>query len=135
MTTIAVVVVGGTFRKRPVEIQALRLLWSTWGEMCDFAGVGSLTDGKPEGTFLHPDGTPSSDYPGPEAKIGLAIPTLEGVMIGTEGDWIIRGVAGELYPCKPDIFRQSYEWSGGEPVYRPESEVAAVLASELGSDG
>lgn len=30
-------------------------------------------------------------------------------MIGTEGDWIIRGVQGELYPCKPDIFAETYE--------------------------
>ena len=38
----------------------------------------------------------------------LAIPTLEGVMIARKGDWIIRGVQDELYPCKPDIFKASY---------------------------
>lgn len=37
------------------------------------------------------------------------IQTLEGVMRADEGDWIIRGVKGELYPCKPDIFEQTYE--------------------------
>lgn len=39
----------------------------------------------------------------------LAIRTLEGVMTVQMGDWIIRGVKGELYPCKPDIFEATYE--------------------------
>lgn len=39
----------------------------------------------------------------------LAIPTLEGVMTASSGDYIIRGVKGELYPCKPDIFQATYE--------------------------
>jgi len=37
------------------------------------------------------------------------IKTLEGTMRGDAGDWIIRGVKGELYPCKPDIFEATYE--------------------------
>jgi hypothetical protein len=37
------------------------------------------------------------------------IETLEGKMRAEKGDWVIRGVQGELYPCKPDIFQQSYE--------------------------
>lgn len=37
------------------------------------------------------------------------IKTLEGNMLVSEGDWIIRGVKGELYPCKPDIFEATYE--------------------------
>ncbi len=40
---------------------------------------------------------------------GIHISTLEGDMIASPGDWIIRGVAGEFYPCKPDIFEQTYE--------------------------
>lgn len=39
----------------------------------------------------------------------LHIHTLEGVMRAEVGDWIIKGVAGELYPCKPDIFEKTYE--------------------------
>jgi hypothetical protein len=39
----------------------------------------------------------------------LRIPTLEGEMTCSLGDWVIRGVKGELYPCKPDIFEQTYE--------------------------
>ena len=39
----------------------------------------------------------------------LIIPTLEGEMIANLGDWIIQGIKGELYPCKPDIFEATYE--------------------------
>lgn len=39
----------------------------------------------------------------------LLITTLEGTMKAEAGDWIIRGVKGEFYPCKPDIFEQTYE--------------------------
>jgi len=39
----------------------------------------------------------------------LLIPTLEGVMRATVGDYIIKGVKGELYPCKPDVFEKTYE--------------------------
>ena len=37
------------------------------------------------------------------------VETLEGVMRGKKGDWLIQGVAGELYPCKDDIFRKTYD--------------------------
>jgi hypothetical protein len=37
------------------------------------------------------------------------VSTLEGTMTGQKGDWLIRGVKGELYPCKPDIFAATYE--------------------------
>ena len=40
---------------------------------------------------------------------GIAIRTLEGTMLASEGDWIIKGIAGEFYPCKPDIFEKTYE--------------------------
>ena len=39
----------------------------------------------------------------------LIIPTLEGEHTSSPGDWIIKGVAGEFYPCKPGIFEQTYE--------------------------
>jgi len=39
----------------------------------------------------------------------LSIKTMEGTMTANVGDWIIRGVKGELYPCKPDIFAATYE--------------------------
>ena len=39
----------------------------------------------------------------------LVIPTLEGNMIASLGDYVIKGVNGEFYPCKPDIFEKTYE--------------------------
>lgn len=44
------------------------------------------------------------DYPG-----SMLIGTLEGTMAASIGDWIIRGIKGEIYPCKPDIFEATYE--------------------------
>lgn len=41
--------------------------------------------------------------------VGVDIHTLEGVMHADHGDWIIKGVNGELYPCKPDVFEKTYE--------------------------
>ena len=96
------------FRKKPVVIEAVRLGWDTWNEMCEHAGAGKLSDGKPEGCYLGPDGQPRTGFENSD-KMGLLIPTLEGLMIGTQGDWIIRGVKGELYPCKPDVFEATYE--------------------------
>jgi len=43
---------------------------------------------------------------------GILIQTLEGDMLALPNDWIIKGVAGEFYPCKPDIFEQTYEKAG-----------------------
>ena len=43
---------------------------------------------------------------------GLIIETLEGDMKASIGDWIIKGVQGEFYPCKPDIFEKTYEKLG-----------------------
>lgn len=83
------------YRKKPVIIEAIQ--WT--GEM------------EPEFVeFAHRHATPTSspfrmDY---MARTVL-IQTLEGVMRAEPGDWIICGVNGELYPCKPDIFAKTYE--------------------------
>ena len=44
-----------------------------------------------------------------EGNAVIAIDTLEGTMLADAGDWVIRGLKGEFYPCKPDIFYASYE--------------------------
>ena len=95
------------YRKIPVIIEAMRLEPATWPEMCEFVGVGPGGD-QPHGCWIDAEGKPS-DTPGDGMRIGLIIPTLEGEMLASEGDWIIRGVAGEFYPCKPHIFATSYE--------------------------
>ncbi len=91
------------FRKKPVVIEAVQLRWENWSEMCEFADVGKLEEGKPTGVEKGADGEPLPN------GLGLAIPTLEGLMVAQEDDWVIRGVKGELYPCKPDIFEATYE--------------------------
>jgi hypothetical protein len=96
------------FRKKPVIIEAVQLRWDTWSEMCEHAKVGFLEDGKPEGCFIGLDGKPLP-HGQSSSTIGMIIPTLEGLMLAREGDWVIRGVNGELYPCKPDIFEKTYE--------------------------
>lgn len=45
----------------------------------------------------------------PDGQCTMHITTLEGVMEASIGDWIIRGIQGEVYPCKPDIFYATYE--------------------------
>lgn len=88
------------YRKRPVIIEAVQLRWDTGDEMRDFIGFGELIDGKPE---------PWQDE---ENKIHLDIPTLEGVMHAQENDWIIKGVKGEYYPIKDEIFKETYDFVG-----------------------
>ena len=56
-----------------------------------------------------PDGWPAGVYKDSESRTGYRIGTLEGAHDVTEGDWIITGVKGERYPCKPDIFAATYE--------------------------
>ena len=98
------------FRKKPVVIEAVQLRWDTWGQMCLHADVGQLAEAKPEGCYIDPATGKDSDVPvGSDHEIGLRIPTLEGLMIARQNDWVIRGVKGEFYPCKPDIFEATYE--------------------------
>lgn len=96
------------FRKKPVVIEAVQLRWDTWHEICDFVGVGKLEDGKPTGCYIDTEGNPLPEDKASET-MGLLIPTLEGLMVGAQNDWIIKGVKGEFYPCKPDIFELTYE--------------------------
>lgn len=74
------------YRKKPVIIDAVQFINST--DIHDFCG----------NSVLEPIG---KDY--------LEITTLEGIMIAQKGDWIIKGIKGEFYPCKPDIFEATYE--------------------------
>lgn len=81
------------FRKRPVVVEAVQ-----WWPGTDVPGVVMRTPmlgGRGHGPIV---GQPQP-----------AVETLEGVMWVSPGDWIITGVRGEQYPCKPDIFAQTYE--------------------------
>lgn len=79
------------FRKKPVVIQAVRWNGHNLSEMHDHMDVGIVKWG-----------------PSANGNV-LYIQTLEGEMRANEGDWIIKGVKGEFYPCKPDIFDATYE--------------------------
>ncbi len=76
------------YRKKPVVIHAIQWLGTNLDEILDFVQAkGSVYRSN---NILH-------------------VETLEGVMTASPKDWIIRGVKGEYYPCKPDIFEVTYE--------------------------
>lgn len=74
------------FRKKPVEIEAIQ--WTGKLECLDAFNIPELRQSL--------------------GSKNVGIPTLEGTMIAHVGDWIIKGVKGEFYPCKPDIFELTY---------------------------
>jgi hypothetical protein len=91
------------YRKKPVKIEAILWTGENQREMFDF-----LTDGKKVDDYMTASGdTFYIDHN--KVKGGLVIKTLEGEHIASIGDYIIKGVAGEFYPCKPEIFEQTYE--------------------------
>lgn len=86
------------FRKKPVVIEARRCTPETADEVAKWCGGRVLREAK------------ASDPT--DVSVVLVIPTLEGPITAQTyhgGDWIIRGVSGEFYPCKPDIFDATYE--------------------------
>ena len=81
------------FRKKPVVIDAIQYTGDNLGEVLQF--ISQHTDSK------------RKYWSGEEGSI--CIETLEGTMRASFNDWVIIGVAGEAYPCKPDIFKETYE--------------------------
>lgn len=88
------------YRKKPVEVEARKFSGNM--ELIDIEGLALWCGG----TFRH-DSAPGQEYK--TYYWSIEIPTLEGTMRATPGDYIIKGVQGEFYPCKPDIFEQTYE--------------------------
>lgn len=82
------------FRKKPVVIEAVQWTGDNGHEVQSFLGGEFAALGWVKGHYV---------------EIG----TLEGLMVASKGDWIIRGVKGEYYPCKPDIFAATYDAVGG----------------------
>ncbi len=84
------------FHKKPVVIEARQFDASpaSAAEIIDWAAAHDVTV--------------VCGHDGQEGQV-LLIPTLEGDLTASPGDWIIRGVKGEFYPCKPDIFAATYE--------------------------
>ena len=85
------------YRKKPVVIDAIQ-----------FTGTNAwvLKQWSDGAVYSSPVLKPTEDNP---SGAYVQIQTLEGVMTGIVGDYIIKGVKGEFYPCKPDIFSQTYE--------------------------
>ena len=84
------------FRKRPVEIEAMGPLTPDNRDE-----IAAWCHGKAEEKLV--------PGPGRGVKTAVVIHTLEGDMRASSGDWVIRGVQGEFYPCRGDIFESTYE--------------------------
>ncbi|MET8430137.1 hypothetical protein [Nocardia sp. NPDC004860] len=91
------------YRKRSVEVEANRLSSLNGQRLVDWIQANG---GKAR--HVHSDPIRREVFDG-DCPNWVEIETLEGTMIANVGDWIIRGVAGEFYPCKADIFEQTYE--------------------------
>lgn len=87
------------FIKKPVEVRAIQWDGNNVKELSDFMGE-KLPNGILKRKF---------DIYGDASNPDLVIFTLEGDHHAAIGDWIIRGIKGEFYPCKPDIFEKTYE--------------------------
>jgi len=92
------------YRKNPVTIEAVRWTGDNLKEI-----VGNFIS-------MHPSAKKWTweEYEQVVAKEGLKIFTLEGKRMASIGDYIIKGIKGEIYPCKPDIFEATYELVEGE---------------------
>ena len=85
----------GTYRKKPVCVEAIKITPENVKTIVAWCG-GQIVE--------EVDAMDSRNK-----FVGVNIPTFEGVMRGSEGDYIVKGIAGEFYPCKPGIFDATYE--------------------------
>jgi hypothetical protein len=116
------------FRKKPVVIEAVQYTGHNGHEIENWTSNKAIESPVLEPTPDNPRGC----Y--------LQIKTLEGWMTAIQNDWIIKGVKGEFYPCKPDIFEMTYEpalsfeagrASGKLPT---KEDIARVITWEAGVD-
>lgn len=87
------------YRKKPVVVEAIQFTQDNFMEVKAFTNGLAYDFGIPDSSTM---------------TAVCIIPTLEGDHIANEGDYIIKGIKGEFYPCKPDIFEQTYEMVGEE---------------------
>jgi hypothetical protein len=88
------------YRKKPVVIEAVQYTGINREEINAFVGLELKTELESETAYVAGQGAPI---------FSLTIPTLEGDHKAMPGDYIIKGVKGEFYPCKPDIFMATYD--------------------------
>ena len=103
------------YRKKPVLIRAIQ--WDGDGKE-SFQKLKHFCPQIIDGGFVGKSDNAGTEYEGRDSW-PLFIHTLEGIMCAQIGDWIIEGVNGEFYPCKPDIFEKTYE-----PADKPEVKEA-----------
>lgn len=89
------------YKKKPVLVDAIQLSTKNYEEVCEFVGSTLVQ-------YVNP-AMPISDDGAADPYLGVYIETLEGRMLASLGDFIIKGVNGEFYPCKPDVFFKTYE--------------------------
>jgi len=94
------------FRKKPVVIEAVLFEATTKSVLDMYRFVNGLDSVILKSDLDHEK---FDDLANSYIKVGFPIKTLEGTMTANVGDWIIRGVNGEHYPCKSDIFEKTYE--------------------------
>lgn len=87
------------YRNKPVIIEAIKWNGVNLQEIIDFVGD----------SLIYKTMDTAWEVGKGKLVVLISIKTLEGNHIVTEGDYIIKGVQGEFYPCKPDIFDQTYE--------------------------
>lgn len=86
------------YRKKPVEVEAVQFTGDNWNE------VAALTGGR-EFAEVHPE-----DWRDDPDIVAEVYDKLHSTWVGVKvGQWIIRGVQGEFYPCDPDVFEATYE--------------------------
>jgi hypothetical protein len=99
------------FRKKPVVIEAVQLTWENWSDICAFVPKPWFV----RGVWLDNQGQPlptnhTNFKAHGNAGLGLVMKTLESEEFLARGDdWIIKGIQGEFYSCKPDVFAATYE--------------------------
>lgn len=106
------------YRKRPVEVEAFK--WTGGPDQTE--DPEWIVEAIGDGTVLFENrGTPD---------VALLVRTLEGTMRAERGDYIIKGIKGELYPCKPDVFEATYDEVPGQMDWKR----AVVRANDILND-
>ena len=116
----------GRYRKKPVEVEAVVWTGSNDEEIKKFAGDSAVFQDIVASIF-------DIEYNIVPCTRKLYFQTLEGLMEASVGDYIIKGVKGEVYACKPDVFKMTYE-PVEEPV-APPCEPGDVVEDEYGNRG
>lgn len=91
------------YRKKPVEVEAFKWTADSLQEEDPIWIVEAIKKGTVKIIANDSNWAPHDTIP------IMRIKTLEGIMCAKMGDYIIKGISGEIYPCKPDIFEKTYE--------------------------